>query len=342
MAESESRVNNHYVQEAYLGLWESSPGKIFMYQRLVSHESVPNWTERQIGGIGYRRFLYARPFSDNRMDEIEHWFANNFESPAWASIQRVVNDDRLAPEDWSRLIKFLVLHDVRTPARFLEHLESLTKFADNDLPKILLNATKEIEVMPNRAIMPVNNFHAFPLKVTTTIKDEDEFGEIKVEIAPGRSSWLSTIEHQLKSTAKVLHEHKWRIMQPADGMSWFTTDNPVIRLNFNSPNKFNFKGGWGSKGTEIIMPLSPKYMLYTKVGHYPPARNSQFSSEQTRILRSLIAKHAHRYVYSNIADDDVANFIPRVVSQQQYKSESEQWERYHEDQTESEKYFFDK
>lgn len=42
-------------------------------------------------------------------------------------------DQRLSPDDWYVLIKFLALQDVRTPARLFEHLERTQK----DLKEIL-------------------------------------------------------------------------------------------------------------------------------------------------------------------------------------------------------------
>jgi len=35
----------------------------------------------------------------------------------------------------------------------------------------------------------------------------------------------------------------------------------VILLNFYSPEKYDFGGGWGSVGTEIFMPLGPGHHL---------------------------------------------------------------------------------
>ncbi|MDQ6479551.1 DUF4238 domain-containing protein [Dyadobacter sp. LHD-138] len=336
----ELRVKNHYIQEAYLRNWESTPGKVFLYQKLVSHENVPLWSERQINGIAYRKQLYSRPFSENREDEIERWFADEFESPAWPVIQNVINEERLTPDNWTKLALFLALHDLRTPARLLEHLDRYTKFVDKEFYKILLDATQKIEQGHQRNV-PINDASlTLPLKITTEIKEDEEFGILKAETAASRASWLWAIEHQLRNTVNILHKHKWRIMHSAKGLWWFTTDKPVIRLNFFSKERYNFNGGWDCKGSEILMPLSPEHMLYTKVGHYPPPRGSRFSEEQTILLRRIIAQHAHRYVYANTADDEVTRLVTRIVDRKKFKYEEVQWERWHSEQTESEKYFF--
>ena len=58
----------------------------------------------------------------------------------------------------------------------------------------------------------------------------------------------------------------------ADGWEWFTCDHPVMRLNYNGPDDFTLQGGWDYKGTDLVMPLSPRHLLMTQVGHSRPHR----------------------------------------------------------------------
>jgi len=342
MTDINFRKDNHYVSQAYLRHWESSPGKVFLYHILVSHENVPFWHEKSIKGIAYHQHLYTRHVSGTQSDEIERWFSTDFESPAELSIQKVINEDRLSTDDWHKLVRFLAMQDVRTPARLTEFFqrhteESIRKALDETLESLPEKLEKMKQVAEPGADEKVADF---PLKVTTEIREGEEFGIVKVETVVGRALWLKGIQHQLNNTIEVLHQHKWTIMHPARGMTWFTTDKPVIRLNYDSPKKYNFNGGWGSKGTEILMPLSPEHMLYTRIGHRPPVRGSRFSAEITNTLRRLIAEHAHRYVFGNIADSEVPTYRPRTVNAEDYKFEQEQWQRWHAEQTESEEYLF--
>ena len=77
---------------------------------------------------------------------------------------------------------------------------------------------------------------------------------------------LWTIKRALNKTGKVLHEHHWTILRPPEGLTWFTGDNPVIRLNISSPGKYNFVGGWNSRGTFTFLPLGPEHLLTRKSG----------------------------------------------------------------------------
>ena len=181
-----------------------------------------------------------------------------------------------------------------------------------------------------------------PLRVTTEIKEGEEFGVLKAETAVGRASWLWSVKHLLENTANVLHQHKWTILQPADGMHWFTSDKPVVRLNYYGVGKYDFGGGWGKPGTELFMPLSPKHLLYTKIGSRPPLRGTILSVEQTRLIRHLLAEHAHRYIFANTADVEVPSLTPRTVNTEFFKHEEEQWSKWHAEQSESEEYLLTK
>jgi hypothetical protein len=337
--------DNHYVSQGYLKQWEASPGEVCVYRILVSHENVPLWAQKSVKGIAYQKHLYTRQIAGADSDEIEQWFSGDFESPAEAAIQKVINEDRLLPEDWKTLVRFLAMHDVRTPARLVEYLKTSADSTSKLLNEILEELPEKLGEMKRKGIQhpaPNEKNAAFPLRVTTEIKEGEEFGLLKAETAVGRASWLWGIQHLLNNTAKVLHRHKWTIMHPAKGMSWFTTDKPVIRLNYYEPGKYDFKGGWGSDGSEILLPLSPEHMLYTRIGHRPPARGTRFSVEETKLLRRLIAEHAHRYIFAKTEDADVPIFMPRMANAEFYKHEQEQWDKWHAEQIESEQHLLNK
>jgi hypothetical protein len=177
----------------------------------------------------------------------------------------------------------------------------------------------------------------FPLRVTTNIVEGQEEGHLRAETIAGRGTWLFSIRHLLAKAAKVLHQHRWTILSPPEGMTWFTSDDPVIRLNFNSVDNYDFRGGWGSQGTEIFMPLGPRHLLYAQVGKRPPSKGSKFSCEQTALIQRFIAEHAHRTIFAAEQDMDILRLRPRIVDPEQAKDERMQWEKWHEEQTAAER-----
>ncbi|TOO91867.1 hypothetical protein CGH27_26115, partial [Vibrio parahaemolyticus] len=69
---------------------------------------------------------------------------------------------------------------------------------------------------------------------------------VKVTSLAGRASWLWSIKHVLTTVADQLHRNKWTILFPTEGMSWYTSDNPVVRLNYEDSKNYDFNGGWAN------------------------------------------------------------------------------------------------
>ncbi len=147
--------------------------------------------------------------------------------------------------------------------------------------------------------------------------------------------WLWQIRHLLNSVAKGLAEHKWSIAHPAAGLEWITSDHPTLRLNYHSANAYDFDGGWGSRGTELILPISPKHLLYTKIGSKAAPRFA-FSADETRGLQRLLAERAHRWIFASEPVSDVAKLRPRVVDATAFEAEEQFWRDWHDAQCASE------
>jgi hypothetical protein len=237
------------------------------------------------------------------------------------------------------------MHDVRSPARLLDYLDRIAEETSKTLSEIVRQLPEKLEAMKRSGVEPPGSRDddaAFPMRVTTEINDGEKSGVLKAETHVGRASWLWAIKHYLKNTANALYKHKWTLMRPADGMSWPTTDKPVIRLNYYGPESYDFNGGWAREGGELIFPLSPQHMLYSQIGVGPPVRGTRFSVEQTQLLRRLIVEHAYRYVFAQAEDADLPFLRPRTVNPAIFESEKEQWRKWHSEQTESERQLFPK
>lgn len=154
---------------------------------------------------------------------------------------------------------------------------------------------------------------------------------IGVEVVSGRALWLFSIRHLLNSSAKVLLNNSWTILCPPPGLRWLTSDSPVIKLNYYDPN-YDFKGGWGNPGTEIIFPLSPLCLMYTKVGDpRPPTKYTVLSQHLAVMFQRFIIEHAHRNIYSMTPDQSIPNQRPRIVDAQRFQDEKKQLEEWHEE-----------
>jgi hypothetical protein len=183
----------------------------------------------------------------------------------------------------------------------------------------------------------VQHSEYFPIRVNR--EDLQNIGEVRLQVQTiaGRGLWLFSLRRLLTNTIKALYSHRWTILQCPAGFTWATSDDPVIKLNYQSPLRYDFGGGWGSAGTEIFLPLGPKHLLYARVGARPPNRGTVVSLEEAKIFQKFIVEHAHRMVFSAGQDPAVVGLRARAVDAGAFAKEAEQWSRWHEDQVDAER-----
>lgn len=329
--------HNHYVPRLYLKHFATASGHIYMYRMLVSRSQVPVWKRVHIAGVGYQLHLYTRFAFGSETDEIEGWLNQGFETPAEKSLQKATRDERMDRQDWHNLVNFAAAQIVRTPAFLLRNLPRWHELAPRVLNDTMDDARREIELAKRqgRKITLGNapNAEYFPLRVTREIVPGEQAVKVKAEILVGRGMWFYCMKHSLLHTAKILHEHKWSILKAPEGLSWFTSDDPVITLNFQTDSKYDFEGGWNRARSEILLPLSPHHLLYTQIGVRPPRRGTVLPYNQVHLIRRFIAEHAHRQIFSSCEESEIPQLRPRTVNADIVRDENESWGRWNEEQT---------
>jgi len=333
--------NNHYVPCLYLKRFADAQQSVFVYRTLVSDFREPAWRKKPVGSIAYQRHLYVRSASGIESDDIEKWLNAEIETPAEEAFAKATSDARLYPSDWHNLIRFLAAQQLRTPASLSENLKRWNEMVPAVLDNTLQRSVRHLEATKNSGeairIQKAPNSEYIPLRVKTEIGEGEDFGLVRAEVVVGRGLWFFALRHALTSTVKALIEHRWTILVAPDDRTWFTTDDPVVPLNYYADGTYDFKGGWGSRGTEIFMPLSPHHLLYTKIGERPPVRGSVVRRAVADMMRRFTAEHAHRLIIAASIDDTIAKFRPRTVNAELVRSEREQWHRWHEIQTTAER-----
>jgi Protein of unknown function (DUF4238) len=176
----------------------------------------------------------------------------------------------------------------------------------------------------------------FPIRIHREDLPEQESVRFTTVTLIGRSLWIWSMKHMLTSTIRVLHEHSWSIFHAASEVDFFTSDDPVVRLNYRSGSQFNFNGGWNSRGSEIILPLTPRHLLYTRIGERFPPRGLMLTNHETRQFRQMIAKHAFRQVFACREEGELPILRPRDVNAAMVENEREQWRRWHDEQSRAE------
>lgn len=85
-----------------------------------------------------------------------------------------------------------------------------------------------------------------------------------------------------------------------------------------------------------MLPLGPRHLLYTQIGHRPPPRGEVVSQSLAKTIRRLIAENAYRMIFAEMRDVEVPVLRPRIVDAGLYRQEQEGWRKWHEEQTAAE------
>lgn len=336
--------NNHFIPKFYLKNW-GSDNKVWATQLLVPNCNFPIWRQESISVTAVHKNLYVRTDSQKETDEFESWFNEVFETPVQEAFLKAVDDERLSPEDWRRIIDFLASMSMRTPAQFVRAHSNLKKILPDILEKFVDDFSKKTE---NEIINEdeLNYFQHklnetyFPIKIevdSNSIGINDTKVAVGLRVGKGLLLWL--MKHILTNTAEILHKHHWSIISIAEGMSWATTDDPVLCINYYGKDNYDFGGGWNNEGSEIIFPISPTRALYAQVGRKHP-RRFIFDDIKSRDVQKMIICHAHRKIYSCLPDPDIKILRPRKVDLEIYKDEATQWEKFHQDHLEIDKDYY--
>ncbi|CAJ0783706.1 hypothetical protein LMG19083_01075 [Ralstonia psammae] len=329
--------DNHYVPQVYLKQWSSS-GQIFVYRLLVPHENVSQWKAHSLRGIAFHQHLYTYMDGKVETDEFERWLSREFEEPAEEAIRRAVNDERMSSDHWRTLVRFAVAQDVRTPASLSAFLnrqrQSLQAVMDASLEtsvRTLKAAARAGTALPKQSL---ERSSLFPVDVSIT-RDPDGAGTIKTTAVVGRKLWLWGVRHHLTSTIDRISYDDWTILRAPEGITWPTSDKPVMKLRLHSSTSYDFDGGWGVRPCDVFLPLSPKHLLHKSIGRRRVRRGAVLDIQLATFIRKLIVEHAHRYVFDTFKSD-IPLIRPRLVSLENVKHEQEAWKNWHREQSEVE------
>lgn len=333
--------DNHFVPQLYLKQWSTDGSRIWAYRTLVSHQKVKKWTLRSIRGVAFHQDLYTEISDGQEVDDFERWMESEFETPAQEAIKKVVLEKVLEQSDWSKLAWFLAAQDVRTPISYLESMERWNNTLPSLLQETLEDSVKRLEDLKNQnktfeKTETINSLFSKSMKVNVVRNPDKKGGYIEAKVTLGRTLWIESQRFLLQKTAKALLNHKWGIAKPANGFEWFTSDHPVVRLNYYKKGLYDLKGGWGKTKGNLLMPLSPKHLLFTQIGEDVPDY-FVFTKEKTIEIQKFIAERAFRWIFSKSPLRIIQKHRPCIVDEKLYKSEEENLKRWHKEQIQAEK-----
>lgn len=332
--------DNHFVPRTYLRGWANTGGKLWVYRTLVSRASVPEWRAHSVRGVAHHEHLYTQFLASGESDAVEQWLATRIDSPAAQVLQRVAEESRLTAADWDVLLDFFAASQARTPASLLRRIPVWNREMQPMIDKTLRESAERLErgeLVPAMNSKPTDEpFVDFPVNVRAREGAEGEDGVLELEVLLGRKLWLYELQRLVLVTSRQLRKSHWTILRARIGQPWLTSDDPVLCLNYSSPQSFSFTGGWGSPGTDLVLPLSPRHVLYTKIGSRVPVKYSPMPIEAATAIQRMTVLHAHRMVFAVEPDDIVMANRLRQVDHEAVERERREWEQFHSTHSEAE------
>jgi hypothetical protein len=337
---------SHYVPADYLQGWSENETHVNAYRLLVPTERYRVWESRSISGLLYFTDLYTTVEASGESDQLERRLNAEIETPAAEVLEKVRADTAISAAEWQRLAMYLAALDVRTPTRYVEHVDFVAEKMPEILSNTLARVKREMEDAaakgrPLRSLAPPDppgtRAPQAPLRTTIEKNPDGPGGFLKVEYVAGRASWVQSIHSNLTGPAKHLTRHRWSILRPNRGSEWFTSDHPVVKLNYYGPDRFDFRGGWGNSGTELFLALSPRHLMYTKVGDHT-GRDATLTHEMTGHFQRFIAKRASRWIVARCQPRRAEWFRPRKVDLELFVDEEAAREAWHRTQSAAERW----
>lgn len=335
MSANQITHNNHYIPQFYLKNWSQDGSSIFAYSLLVPDTRIPYWNRRNIKSTAVWNDFYTRNEGIKEIDDFEKWFDKEFESPVKVVFDNLLKGHSLNEDESIKLSRFVGAQYMRTPARLNDLMARWHTEMPPLLEDVLQNTVKKLEANPqiiSSQPQISEETKLLPIKVTVN----KDIGQMKVDSLVGKGMYLFALKHLLTKTVKVLEKHQWHVIQAANGVSFPTSDNPVICLNYNSEREYDFKGGWGKKNGNIIMPISPKLILITQIGSNISSKQLDNSEHWSKFFRKIIIEHAHRYVYAIEPQRGMLAINPRRVDAVLFEKEKSLMASWHEEQIEAE------
>jgi hypothetical protein len=285
--------------------------------------------------------LYTAFAGGQELDDFERWLASEYERPGLEAIDKLIRRARLTPEDWRRMARLVAAQDVRTPLSFIESMRRWDQQLPEMLDRIIRESIQRLEEAKTREVIlnEQSERSEFSDLVEVVIKPPAVPGSdqatVRVAVPVGRRLWMATMRHLLTGAAETLCRHRWSVAEPAGDAEWPLTDHPALRLNYYKPGHYDFGGGWGNPGSEIMMAVSPRHLLYVQVGT-KVANRFTFSDDHTLLVQRLLVQRAHRWVFGTRPLEWVEMARPRIVDPDRLAAEAAAWEGWHQDQLESE------
>jgi hypothetical protein len=244
-------IQHHFVTRAYLENFTDANGQLHIYERGKGKpfQLSPEKAARQ-------RNYYAVKKPDGTYDDaIEHLLDEKIESPAVAVIRKLAtSSDQLSWDDRIALAGWISFQELRTPLQ-RSGIESIAANLVKKTMQMMARTPGAVEDGLAKLKEQGKEYGVTAEELRKSI-EEDAF---EIQINPILSL---EVMMQAEEFVPMFAEMKWTLLTAANGVSFVTSDHPVIRHDPDKSSPFRF--GMASATIEFGLPLTTsKFLLIT-------------------------------------------------------------------------------
>jgi hypothetical protein len=282
---------HHFLPQFYLAAFTNHGTKDSLFW--ILDQDTSKQREDKPKNVAYRNNFYSVEIANSEPDEFEKALGR-FEALA-AQIVKDVIQSHIMPkdEDYLILINFIALLACRVPSR-----REVFNGAMNDVMKM---QTQMIFQYPERydvyRKMLVES--GYELNDTTTYEEMKAFvnDESRYTISFHNHTHIKNMMIALDTTIPLLLERCWSVLLADEQTGYFICSDSPLNLHWTKPMDSIWGPGFGSKGTDVTIPLSKNILL---LGRFEEELPTQYlSRESIAIMNSYTASDSQRYVYSS-------------------------------------------
>ncbi len=310
---------NHYVPQFYLKNWSKDGKTLYVYSILVANENIPLWKQVSIRNTAVWPDLYTRKNEVEEIDDFERWFSSEFEAPGKPIFDKVIRGKELSDSENILLSKFIIAQKIRTPAMLGTILdlgrEKFSVAMEKVMQKFIHEVAEGINLSKKHYV--VQDDPDIPIAITFDRKNR----LLESKMLIGKSMYLHMIKHLLSTAEQYIHKYYWQVIEADSRISFPTSDNPIVYFNYLGNGCYNFDIPLFSRFGYIIMPISPKKLLFCQIGKKSSAASLSNSIDWSILFRRMIIQHAHKFVFAEKPHECVSILRPRTISKELFEEE---------------------
>lgn len=313
--------HNHYVPQFYLRNWSCDGKSIWDYKLVVENERESIWRLTSLKTACSWNDLYTLRIAGSDVDDVEIYFCDKYESPASIILKKIETGSEVSKNDVDCLVNYWLVQHFRTPSFMIKLAELVPGAFDrvaDQIPRLIAEYLREKESGADRRnssqVAPLEPFPDQPIEIDFDFKS----AEVTSALSLGRTSFLSSIASHVNGiVGDKVRNCNWSIVRPPRGRCFITSDNPAIAYRVNSRNEIEVDGvGLGRSGTTLILPLTPKAALFSRVGSQSSSIPEFLDDTQFDLFNEAIYKSAYRHIFSRQEIPAIEEIFPRIVNRE--------------------------